>query len=84
MHQAIKSYTEAAKPLPPDPCEGDLCVHRVSGESVYSVLPMTMQGREFVFEHSDAGSAHGDLLMVPRYNIVSLCDAMFDEGLRVV
>ena len=84
MHQAIKSYTEAARPLPPDPCLGDLCVHRVDGESVYSVLPMTQAGRSFLFKHHDAGSAHGDLLLVPRYNIVSLCDAMFDSGLVVV
>lgn len=83
MNAAAKEYVQAGC-LPPDPCDGDLCVHRVNGESVYSVLPMTMQGRSFVLDHCDAGSVHGDLLLVPRYNIVPLCDSMFDEGLKVV
>lgn len=85
MHPAVKAYCKAAKQtLPPDPCDGDVCLHRVPGESVYSVLPMTNPGRAFVLAHVDAGSVHGDLLLVPTYNIVPLFDALCDEGLRVV
>ena len=70
--------------MPPDPASGDLCIHRVPGQTVYSVLPFTFKGLAFVCEHEDAGSVHGDLLMVPMRSIFPFMNEVFDEGLKVV
>lgn len=80
----VQEYTAAGRPLPPDPLPGDLCVHRVIGEDVYSVLPMTNDGRAFCLEHVDSGYAAGDMLIVPAKRIVAFCDELFDRGLVVV
>ena len=83
MHPVAREYVQPV-PMPADPLPGDLCLHRVPGESVYSVLPMTNPGRAFCLKNVNFGYAAGDMLMVPRTAIVSFFDLLCDEGLRVV
>lgn len=84
MHPVAREYVAAREDMPPDPLMGDLCVHRVPGETVYTVLPITIKGRSFMVEHVDVGSVHGDLLVVPMHSIFPFMNEVFDEGLKVV
>ena len=85
MHPVAREYVAARKDdMPPDPSPGDLAIHRVPGQCVYSVLPFTFRGLAFVCDHADAGSVHGDLLMVPLRSIFSFMNEVFDEGMKVV
>lgn len=84
MNPVVEYYVRPKGLLPPDPLQADLCVHRVPGETVYSVLPFTVAGWAFLVDHESAGSAHGDLLLVPMRNIFPFMNEIFDEGLRVV
>ena len=85
LGDTIHHYCKTATPvMPSDPLAGDLAIHRVPGEGVYSVLPFTMKGYAFLIEHEAAGSVHGDLLLVPMREIFPFMNEVFDEGLKVV
>ena len=71
--------------MPPDPSfTGDLCVSRILGNTVYSVLPLTTSGFSFVVDHHDAGVVDGDTLHVPMRNVFPFMNEVFDSGLKVV
>ena len=88
MNPKVYSYTGGKTvsdgDMPPDPLRGDLCIHRVAGDTVYSVLPMTQYGRAFVVSHHEAGTVHGDLLLVPQREIFPFMNEVFDAGVKVV